>query len=76
MKKNRQSVIRDDTQVFTSKLKDKTKSRIVQLNNDDDMKEDMKEDSFNNKDDTIKDASVSKKTRKPLMKEVPGFPNE
>ena len=76
MKKNRQSVIRDDTQVFNSKLKDKTKSRIVQLNNDDDMKEDMKEDSFNNKDDTIKDASVSKKTRKPLMKEVPGFPNE
>ena len=76
MKKNRQSVIRDDTQVFNSRLKDKTKSRIVQLNNDDDMKEDMKEDSFNNKDDNIKDTSVNKKTRKPLMKEVPGFPNE
>ena len=82
MNKNRQSVIRDDSQVFKSTLKDnkdKTKSKIFQINNDDEMKEDikedMKEDSFIN-NENIKDTSVNKKTRKPLMKDVPGFPNE
>ena len=74
MKINRQSVIRDDTQKFNSKIKDKSKSRI-NYRNDDDMKEDIKEDSFGSQDK--KDNSlINKKTRKPLMKEVPGFPNE
>ena len=74
MKINRQSVIRDDTQKFNSKIKDKSKSRI-NYRNDDDMKEDLKEDSFGSQDK--KDNSlINKKTRKPLMKEVPGFPNE
>ena len=51
MKKNRQSVIRDDNPNFNSRLKDKTKSRIRILNEDnmdEDMKEDIKEDSFYN----------------------------
>ena len=49
MKKNRQSVIRDDTQIFNNKIKDKTKSRIFDVNEDEmkEEKEDMKEDSFN-----------------------------
>ena len=52
MKINRQSVIRDDTQKFNSKIKDKSKSRI-NYRNDDDMKEDIKEDSFGSQDKTI-----------------------
>ena len=72
MKKNRQSVIRDDSQTFNSRIKDKTKSRI-RIINEDNMDEDMKEDI---KEDSFKQEPKSKKTRKPLMKETPGFPNE
>ena len=81
MKKNRQSVIRDfnQTQTFNSKIKDKSKSRINYAD-DEDMKEDMKEEEF--KEESVltpnkKESSInSKKSRKPLMKEVPGYPNE
>ena len=76
MKKNRQSVIRDDTQVFKSN-KDKGKSKIYSIN-DDEMKEDkeeIKDDSFNDIS-YQKDTIISKKNRKPLMKEVPGFPKD
>ena len=76
MKKNRQSVIRDDSQTFNSRLKDKTKSRIRIINEDnmdEDMKEDLKEDSFNN---NLDQNEKSKKNRKPLMKEIPGYPND
>ena len=82
-KSNRTSVIRDFTQKNTSKIKDKSKSRINYLD-DEDMKEDLKEDL---KDEEFKEESAltpnrkessvnSKKARKPLMKEVPGYPNE
>ena len=74
MKKNRQSVIRDDTQKFNSKARDIAKNKISYINEDEeDMKEDMKDDSINN---SSNNKSVNKKTRKQLMKEIPGYPNE
>ena len=75
MKKNRQSVIRDDTQLFNSKSKDIGKSKIYSINDEEmkeDMKEEMKEDSFIN----TPNQKEGKKNRKPLMKEVPGFPKD
>ena len=73
-KKNRQSVIRDDTQKFNSKARDIAKNKISYINEDEeDMKEDMKDDSINN---SSNNKSVNKKTRKQLMKEIPGYPNE
>ena len=62
MKKNRQSVIVDDSKYnSSSKIKDKNKSRIVE--------NPIKEEDFNQN-------NKSKKIRKPLMKDFPGFPNE
>ena len=84
-KNNRQSVIRDfsQTQAYGSKIKDKSKSRINYIDNEDmkeDLKEDIKEDEFKEESNITpnkKESSVtSKKSRKPLMKEVPGYPNE
>ena len=74
MNKNRQSVIRDETQMFNSRAgKDKVKNRNFPLNTDE-VKEEMKEEDI--KEESIGEESINKKTRKPLMKEVPGFPND
>ena len=74
MNKNRQSVIRDDTQLFNAHSgKEKGKSKIYSINNDE-VKEEMKEEDI--KEDSLNEGSVNKKIRKPLMKEIPGYPND
>ena len=76
MKKNRQSVIRDDTQKF-NKNADKTKSRISYINEEEeDMKEDLKEEDVKEESLNMSSSNKSKKLRKPLMKETPGYPKE
>ena len=74
MNKNRQSVIRDDTQLFNAHSgKEKGKTKIYSINNDE-VKEEMKEEDI--KEESVNEGSVNKKIRKPLMKEIPGYPND
>ena len=61
MKKNRQSVIIDDTKFNKSKMKDKNKSRM---------------DEIPIKDGDYDKSNISKKERKTLIKDIPGFSKE
>ena len=61
MKKNRQSVIIDDTKFNKSKMKDKNKSRMDEIP--------IKEGDYDK-------SNISKKERKTLIKDIPGFSKE
>ena len=77
MKRNRQSVIREDTRKITSKIQDKSKSRINNINEDEEyIKDYIKEDI---KEDSIRYSSTNKKSEKMrilLKKEAQGFQKE